>query len=61
MVCIDLSTMTIETERAMNKLRWKRIIGDNGSCEEELVKTEDDMKNVNINKFKCSDVTISII
>ena len=53
-------SMTIETERALNKLRWKKIIGENESAEKEestLVNVSDDgKKKVNINNLKCTEL-----
>ena len=57
---IDVQSMTIETERALNKLRWKKIIGENESAEKEestLVNVSDDgKKKVNINNLKCTEL-----
>ena len=57
---IDTQTMKVETERALNKLRWNIIINEGNSKteEKELVMTKDDgnTKIVDINNLKCSEL-----
>ena len=50
---VNVQTMTIETEKAMNKLRWKNIIGDNEREEKPIANNEEDrIKKVTINNLK---------
>ena len=56
---VNVQTMTIETERALNKLRWKRIIEKSDGTNEEkfLVTTErDGKKTLNINNLRCTEL-----